>query len=98
MRILAEPQVPAAIRLRDAARTPAVDSKEVVQLKEIHAILRSIADRLQTPPPSIDLSPVVDALARQTPPAPPSPAKGWTFTIERDADGLIAQVHAHRTA
>lgn len=100
MRILAEQEVPSAIRLREIAKKPEIESREAVQLREIQVILRTIAERLQTPP-VVDLAPVVAALTHAAPPpsvVPPKPSGGWTFAIERDEDGLIAHVRATRTS
>ena len=99
MRILAETQVPGAIRLREAARK---ETEDVTQLKEIRALLHTISETLRVlPTPVVDLSPVTQALAavaHPVVPPPPAPSTGWTFTIERDDDGLMTHIRASRTS
>lgn len=101
MRIIAEAQVPDAIRLRESARVKPADTQEVGQLKEIRTLLHTISEALRVPPaaPVVDLTPVVAALKAlpRGPVEPPRPTGGWTFSIERDADGLMTNVHAART-
>jgi hypothetical protein len=102
MRILAETQVPGAIRLREAARKSVIETEDVTQLKEIRTLLHTISETLRVPPtPVVDLSPVTQALAavvHPVVPPPPAPSTGWTFTIERDDDGLMTHIRASRTS